>query len=138
MNNKYQKYIDYIVKDIKPPYFKYMRDHYGLKQEEYGLVLSKVYNQSVTIKDNSVYDINGNRNYYENSDGVWYKKEYDTNGNNIYYEDSDGTWHKKEYDANDNEIYYEDSNGYWAKSEYDANDKEIYYENSYGIIEDNR
>ena len=116
MNKKYQKYIDYIVKDIELPYLKYL-NMYGLKQEEYKLILSKVYNQHVTIKGNSVYDINGNRIYYENSDGNWIKYEYDPNGNKIYFEDSDG---------------------YWIKSEYDANDKEIYYENSDCIIEDNR
>jgi hypothetical protein len=33
------------------------------------------------------------------------------NGNKIYYEDSDGYWYKKEYDSNGNKIYYEDSNG---------------------------
>jgi hypothetical protein len=64
------------------------------------MVLSKVFNQPVKIKDNDVYDINDKIIYYENSDGDWFKKEYDTNGNEIYYEDSDG-----------NEIYYENSTG---------------------------
>ena len=108
MNKKYIKYIEYIVNDIELPYLEYL-NMYGLKQEEYGLVLSKVYNESVTIKGRSVYDSNGNNIYYEDSDGSWYKKEYDDNGNNIYYEDSDGSWHKKEYDDNGNNIYYEDS-----------------------------
>ena len=37
-----------------------------------------------------VNDSNGNRIYYENSDGYWIKKEYDSKGNEIYYENSDG------------------------------------------------
>jgi hypothetical protein len=35
-------------------------------------------------------DKNGNRIYWENSYGVWYKSEYDSNGNEIYCENSDG------------------------------------------------
>ena len=46
-----------------------MEDHYGLRLDEYKLILSKVFNQPVNIKGNHVYDINGNRIYYENSDG---------------------------------------------------------------------
>ncbi len=138
MNKKYQRYINYIVKDIKPPYFISMRDHYGLKQDECVLVLSKVYNESVTIKSNRVYDSNGNRIYHEDSNGFWVKREYDTNGNKIYYENNNGSWAKREYDTNGNLIYWETSNGYWAKYEYDTNDNVIYYENSDGVIEYNR
>ena len=111
MNKKYQRYINYIVNDIELPYFKCMRDHYGLKQDEMDLVLSKVYNESVTIKRNYVYNTNGNIIYSENSYGYWSKYEYDTNGNNIYYEDSNGFWIKREYDQINNRTYYEDSNG---------------------------
>jgi len=28
--------------------------------------------------------------YFKNSNGYWYKREFDSNGNKIYYEDSDG------------------------------------------------
>ena len=77
-------------------------------------------------------DANGNKTYYETSNGYWSKREYDANGNITYYEDSDGRWSKREYDSNGNEIYYEDSNGYWSKFEYDANGNEIYYEDSNG------
>ena len=119
MNKKYERYIDYIVSDLQPPYFENMRDMYGLKDGEYSLVLSKVYNQPVSIKD---------RGHYV----------YDTDGNLIYYENSDGYWVKREYNAQGNQIYYENSNGYWSKSEYDANGNVIYYENSDGEIEDNR
>ena len=37
-----------------------------------------------------IHDTNGNRIYYEDSTGSWYKIEYDTNGNLVYYEDSNG------------------------------------------------
>ena len=94
MNKKYQKYINYIVNDIQAPYFKNIEDHYGLKDNEYELVLSKVYNQPVKFVVSGdyqhVYDKKGRRIYYENSDGYWRKWEYDSNGNIIYQEDSNG------------------------------------------------
>jgi len=112
MNKKYERYIEYIANDIKPPYIHNMRDMYGLRPDEYSLVLSKVYNQSVTIKGNQrVYDTNDNIIYREYIDGSWAKYEYDTNGNHIYYEDGDGYWYKFEYDANGNLIYQETING---------------------------
>jgi len=89
MNVKYKKYIDYIAKDIEAPYLKSL-DQYGLKDNEKEMILSKVFNQSVTIKGNWVYNTNGNEIYIETSDGNWIKYEYDTNGNKIYYEDSTG------------------------------------------------
>ena len=90
MNKKYERYINYIVNDIELPYFKNMRDQYGLSPDEYELILFKVFNQPVTIKSNRVYDTDGKVIYYEYSSGFWEKYEYDTNGNEIYYEDSDG------------------------------------------------
>ena len=111
MNKKYERYIDFIVNDIEAPYFINMNQMYGLKDNEYKLVLSKVYNQPVTIKGRNVYDTNGNEIYYEYSDGYWVKKEYNTNGKIIYYEDSTGDWGRWEYDTNGNLIYYENSNG---------------------------
>lgn len=62
----------------------------------------------------------------------------DKNGNQIYYENSNGIWIKREYDQNGNKIYYEDSNGFWCKRQYDQNSKEIYSEDSDGLIVDNR
>jgi hypothetical protein len=56
-------------------------------------------------------DKNGNRIYYENSDGYWGKCEYDSQGNQTYYHDSDGYWSKREWDSQGNRIYYENSNG---------------------------
>jgi hypothetical protein len=90
MNKRYERYIDYIVNDIQAPYFKNMREMYGLSPNEYELVLSKLYNQPVTIISDYVYNEQDNRVYYENSNGYWYKTEYDEQGNNIYYENSDG------------------------------------------------
>ena len=137
MNVKYKKYIEYIVNDIEPPYLKYL-EQYGLKDGECELIISKVFNQPVTIKDNRVYDINGKEIYYETSNGNWAKWEYDNNGNLIYRETSDGYWSKYEYDTNGNIIYYETSTGYWIKFEYDTNGNQIYYEDSDGTIRDNR
>ena len=115
MNKKYERYkryIEHIVNDIEAPYFINMRDNYGLKDNEYELVLSKVYEQPVSIKDNYVFDSNGNILYYEYSNGYWTKREYNSNGKVIYYEDSNGDWTKREYDTNGNIIYFENSDGY--------------------------
>jgi len=111
MKKKYQRYIEYIVSDLQPPYFINMKEMYGTSEKEYPLVLSKVFNQPVTIKGISVYNTNGKVIYYEASDGFWYKKEYDTNGNEIYREYNDGDWIKWEYDTNGSIIYREDSDG---------------------------
>jgi uncharacterized protein RhaS with RHS repeats len=61
-------------------------------------------------------------------------KHYDANGNKTYFEDSKGNWWKYEYDTNRNETYYENSKGNWEKAEYDANGNETYFEDSYGIV----
>ena len=111
MKKKYQRYIEYIVSDLQPPYFINMKEMYGTSEKEYPLVLSKVFNQPVTIKGNYVYDSNDNEIYSEYSDGYWKKYEYDDNGNIIYHEDSDGYWHKREYNTNGNIIYFENNTG---------------------------
>ena len=90
MNKKYERYINFIVSDIEVPYFKNMSDAYGLRPDEYEMVLSKLFNQPVSIKSNDVYDTNGKLIYVEDSDGYWCKYEYDTNGNEIYREYSYG------------------------------------------------
>lgn len=79
-----------------------------------------------------VYDSNGNRTYYEESDGFWSKREYDANGNETYLENSDGYWCKREYDTRNNKTYYEESDGFWRRWEYDDKGKETYYEDSDG------
>jgi hypothetical protein len=83
-------------------------------------------------------DSEGNKIYWENSDGYWAKYEYDSNGMQIYYEDSKGAWIKREFDSDGNQIYWEHSKGYWVKREYDSEGNEIYWENSDGVIIDNR
>ena len=138
MNKKYERYINYIVNELETPFFINMKDNYGLKDNEFEFVLSKVFNEPVSIKGRYVYNTNGNEIYYENSNGVWSKYEYDTNGNEIYSETSDGHWYKSEYDTNGNQIYTEYSNGDWIKSEYDTNGNQIYYEDNNGYIRDNR
>ena len=111
MNKKYQRYINYIINDIEAPYFINMKEMYGLKDNEYPLVLSKVFNEPVTVEGRDVYDTNNNLIYFENSDGSWSKWEYDANGNVIYYENSNGQWIKWEYDTDGNKIYSENSDG---------------------------
>ncbi len=138
MNKKYERYINYIVNDIEVPYFINMKDNYGLSPDEYELILSKVYDQPVTIEGRNVYNTNGNQIYYEDSNGFWEKWEFDANGKVIYYENSKGYWFKYEYDNDGNNIYYEDSNGFWSKRVYNTNGKVIYRENSNGVIIDNR
>ena len=90
MNKKYERYINYIGDDIEAPYFENMREIYGLRPDEYPLVLSKIFNQPVTIEGDRVYNQYGDKIYHENSDGSWFKQEYDANGNEIYYEDNNG------------------------------------------------
>ena len=53
----------------------------------------------------------GNRTYFENSNGYWHRWEYDAKGNETYFENSKGFWSKSEYDAQGNRTYYEDSDG---------------------------
>ena len=120
MNKKYQRYIEFIVSDLQPPYFENMRDVYGLKDSEYEMVLNKVFNQTVTTK------------------GRWEKFVYDSNDNEIYWEDSNSNWVKQEYDGQGNIIYWEDNTGFWYKYEYDDYGYQNYYESSDGEIEDNR
>ena len=55
-----------------------------------GIELKGTYKVAFSCAWFEVYDDKGNRIYYENSDGKWFKKEYDEKGDEIYYEDSDG------------------------------------------------
>ncbi len=89
MKDKYKEYIEYIAKDIEKPYIKYL-NMYGLKHNEMKLVLSKVFNQPVLVRNNHVYNTNNNEIYRETNNGDWVKYVYDTNGSLIYYEYSDG------------------------------------------------
>jgi YD repeat-containing protein len=140
MNKKYERYIDYIVNDIEAPYFDNMKEMYGLRPDEYELVLSKLFNQPVSITDSGdyVYNNSNGKNIYYEFNKYWEKYEYNSNGKLIYFKDSDGDWIKKEYDINGNLIYSETSDGYWYKNEWDSNGNLIYTEDSDGHIEDNR
>ena len=62
----------------------------------------------------------------------------DKKGNRIYWEDPEGVWYKREYDSKGKLIYYENSNGVWSKCKFDSQDNLIYYKNSYGKVIDNR
>ena len=109
MNVKYKKYIEYIARDIELPYIKSL-EPYGLKQDDYHLVLSKVFNQPVLVRNNHV---------YEDSEGDWNNRVYDNNNNEIYREYSDGVWIKREYDTNGSLIYVETSNGVIRDNRYE-------------------
>jgi hypothetical protein len=77
MNAKYQRYIEYVVNDLEIPYFKNMKEVYGLRPND-------------GFWQKWEYDNQGNKIYYGNSNGYWYKYEYDNQGNIIYYENSNG------------------------------------------------
>ena len=112
MNRKYEKYIDYIVSDLEIPYFINMRDSYGLRPEEYKLVLSKVFNEPIKIiHDDTVVKQGGKTLYREKDNGFWVKKEYNADNQMTYREYNDGYWERWEYDDYGYENYYEDSDG---------------------------
>ena len=96
MNEKHQRYIDYIANDIKPPYFHNMVEMYGATESEFVPIMKKVFNQDVKWKDNGKSHINtlkdksGKEIYYENIDGTWLKWGYDADGVRNYYENSSG------------------------------------------------
>ena len=90
MNERYERYIEYIADELEPPYFINMRDSYGLSPDEYEMVLSKIFKQPVSIKDSYVYDNQENIIYAEDSNGFWEKSEYNDQGNLIYFETSYG------------------------------------------------
>jgi len=143
MNERYERYIDYIVNDLEIPYFKNMRDNYGLSPDEYELVLSKVFNQDVKVdiigENMYVYDRQRNTLYYENnSNGYWLKKILNGQGKLTYKKDSTGYWEKYEYDEQGNNTYHEDSRGNWYRKEYNEQGREVYYIDSYGDISDRR
>ena len=138
MNKKYEKYINYIVNELEPPYFKNMEEMYGLKRDEFELVLTKLYNQPLLVNYPLIYDKQERLLYSESSYGAWEMFEYDHRGNKIYFADYYGVWGKKEYDDNGNELSFEDSYGYWERREYDENGKQVYYADSTGTVVDKR
>ena len=109
-------YIDKIIEVMKKDYplIKNLKD-YGfyeqLSRDELDYVFSEIFEQPVKKYINNILNENGNKIYFENSNGYWIKYEYDKNGNEIYYEDSDGYWIKYEYDEHGRRIYFENSDG---------------------------
>ena len=143
MNEKYNRYIDFIVNDLEIPYFKNMRDNYGLSPDEYELVLSKVYNQPVKVDiigaSMYVYDRQRKTLYYENdSNGYWIEKIFNEQGKLTYKKNRSGFWQKYEYNEQGNNTYYEDSEGNWYRKEYNEQGREVYYVDSYGDTSDRR
>ena len=55
------------------------------------MTVAKLLKHDFAKGDLKLYDSNGNKTYYENSDGFWSKREYDSNGKRIYFENSTGT-----------------------------------------------
>ena len=127
------KYYDKIVSILEPPYFQIL-ESIGIPKNQYETILSRIFDQPVTVGDWFIKDMNGKRVYEELKSGYWEKREYDENGNIIYIEKSDGSWVKREYDKYGNETYSENSNGFWVKSLYDF-DLLIYFEKSDGFWE---
>ena len=141
--DKKEQFINKVLSILELPYFKSLNSIGIDDKDTQELILSKQYNNVVTIEydgnHSHIYNSYGDEIYHEFSNGQWWiKKEYDSNGNQISFVNSDGYWDKYEYDSNNNLIYHENSDGYWTKREYDPDGYQIYYENSYGKIIDNR
>ena len=144
MNKKYQRYIEYIINDIKPPYIHNMREIYGLREEEYKMVLSKVFNHKVMIHygfngtEISVYNTSADLVYYE-SPRFWEEFNRQKIGGKyrvLFYHNSIGKTERFEYDSDGNDIYFEDNTGYWERREFDTNGKVISYSDSDGNYEE--
>ena len=126
-----QRYIEYIVKNIKPPYFKNMVDMYGASETEFVPIMKKVFKQDVEWEDDAKSHMGG---WSEPTMNIL----KDKSGYTIYKEDNNGDWEKSEYNECGRETYHEDSTGYWTKAEYDENCNETYFENSKGYTYGNR
>ncbi len=143
MNKKYERYIEYIINDIKPPYIYNMREIYGLSEDEYKLVLSKVFNHNVLIhttidREVSVYNTSVDLIYYE-SPRFWEEFNRQKIGGKyrvLFYHNSIGKTERFEYDSDGNDIYFEDNTGYWERREFDTNGKVISYSDSDGNYEE--
>jgi hypothetical protein len=72
-------------KASRPPSF---RERNGLTTSDKKMTIA----QQLKIKEFpfAIYDNCGNKIYYEDGNGYWYKKEYDDKGKEIYSEDSNG------------------------------------------------
>lgn len=115
MNKKLLKYIEYVVKDIEPPYFYNMEFQYGINKNK-DTILDKIFKQKTNVCGNTVYDTQWNVLYNESNcldtnKISWDKSYYNERNNRIYYEDSDGFWYRKEFDEDGKEIFFENSGG---------------------------
>jgi len=144
MNKKYERYIEYIINDIKPPYIYNMREIYGLSEDEYKTILSKIFNHKVMIHygyngtEISVYNTSADLVYYEGP-RFWEEFNRQKIGGKyvvLFYHNSIGKTERFEYDSDGNDIYFEDNNGYWERREFDTNGKVISYSDSDGNYEE--
>jgi hypothetical protein len=105
-------YFEKILSLLEEPYFHNLRS-IGVDERYYHEILSKLYNDNITIIDfnhiNRINDNNGNEVYIEYPDGYWRKLKYNTKIYTIYYENSEGLWIKQEFDDNGGIIYRETS-----------------------------
>ena len=130
MNNKL-KYINYIAKDIEPPYFKSLEPYELLsKEEEY--VFSIIFKQPVRIVGHSVIGKQEGVIYSESYEGYWEIREYSEDGFLILWKNSSGTIRK--WDNEGNILYEERGNGYWVRWEYDEDGNETLYATSDGVL----
>jgi hypothetical protein len=87
MKDKYKEYINYIAKDIKPPYIHNMVNQYNLNEDEVIHVLSIIYDTPVHEKDYWIRDNDGNELYHESSnEEYWIRIERDKKGKIIVRE----------------------------------------------------
>ncbi len=82
MKDKYKEYIEYIARDIKPPYIHNMVNQYNLNEDEVMHVLSIIYDRRVYEKDYWIRDYNnGYKLYHESSnEEYWVRMERDKIG----------------------------------------------------------
>ena len=111
MNKKYERYINYIVNDLEIPYFFNMVNQYGLRPDEYELVLSKVIDEPISVEGNNIRNKQGKVIYQEDDNADWSRSEYDDDGNEIYWTNSKGRWFISRYDEHGNQVSYEDNDG---------------------------
>lgn len=142
MNEKYKRYIQFIADNIDKPYSRNM-DAYGLTDDEKKLVLSKIYDDVISIRITNgnnlsleVLDDYGSRLYYE-TPNVWYNNTFDDQCNTIFQENHTGWWCKNEFNEDGRAIYSENSDGFWVKREFNGS-RMVYCEYSTGDIVDRR
>jgi|688.fasta_scaffold409539_4 hypothetical protein len=106
------EYLDKIIGIIEKPYFKEL-GLYGLNDiEEWEYVIRKVFGIDIRVvigfTGYTIYDMNGNRVYFEDIGFYWERWEYNSDGNEIYEENSDGYKINFEIGYPTIEYYYEE------------------------------